>query len=173
MNRQHKLSKSVAQFTLALRKLCGECDYPQDYQDQALHDMFVKGINLTAVQAKLMLRDNSLKFEEAYMTAIAEELAVKSSTEFNETSGATPTATTVHHVSSQRVTWRQADPQKKTAATGIECFRCVGYHLVEKYKFFDQKNHSCKKTGHIAKMRKSKGHRCRQVTGTKVAHVDD
>ena len=75
--------------------------------------MFVKGLSVIAVQAKLMLRDNSLKFEEAYKTAVAEELAVKSSTEINETSGATPTATTVHHVSSQRANWRKAYPQKR------------------------------------------------------------
>ena len=103
MNKQRKPSKSVAQFALALRELCVDCDYPRDYQDQALRDMFVKGINLPAVQAKLM-RDNSLKFEESYKTAIAEKLAAKSSTECNETSGATPTATTMYHVNSQGAT---------------------------------------------------------------------
>ena len=57
MNRQRKSSESVAQFALALREFCGGCDYPRDYQDQALRDMFVKRLNLTAVQAKLMMRD--------------------------------------------------------------------------------------------------------------------
>ena len=168
MNRQRKSSESVAQFALALR----DCEYPRDYQDQALRDMFVKGLSVTAVQTKLMLRDNSLKFEEAYKTVIAEELAVKSSTEFNETSGAAPTTTTVHHMSSQRANWRKAYPQKNTAATSIECFRCGGYHLAKKCKFLDQKCHFYKKTGYIVKMCKSKGHRHRQVTSTKVAHVD-
>ena len=83
MCRNRKEHESVAKFAFALREMCSECDYPTQYTSQALRDVFVKGLNLPAVQAKLLLRDNTLTFNEAYATAVAEEMAAKTSADFN------------------------------------------------------------------------------------------
>ena len=55
-------------------------------QTEILRDVFVKGLNLSSVQAKLMLKDNTPTFENAYNEAVAEELAAKCSVEFNASS---------------------------------------------------------------------------------------
>ena len=83
MGRNRKSSETVAQYALALRELCGDCEYPAVIQTEILCDVFVKGLQLPTVQAKLLLRDNTLTFDLAYKTALAEELARKCSEDFN------------------------------------------------------------------------------------------
>ncbi|KAK2144791.1 hypothetical protein LSH36_730g00008 [Paralvinella palmiformis] len=46
----------------------------------------MKGLNLPPVQTKVMLKDNTRTFDNAYKEAVAEELAAKSSIEFNASS---------------------------------------------------------------------------------------
>ncbi|KAK2155440.1 hypothetical protein LSH36_240g02046 [Paralvinella palmiformis] len=56
---------------------------PRAIQSEILRDVFVKGLNLPSVQTKLMLKDKTLTFDNAYKEAMAEELAAKCSIEFN------------------------------------------------------------------------------------------
>ena len=50
-------------------------------QTEILRDVFLKGLNLPSVQAKVMLKDKTLTFENAYKEAVAEEFAAKCSVE--------------------------------------------------------------------------------------------
>ena len=77
---------SVSQYALALQKLCGDGEYSAAIQSEILRDVFVKGLNLHSVQTKLMLKDNTLIFDNAYKEAVAEDLAAKCSIEFSVSS---------------------------------------------------------------------------------------
>ena len=86
MNRNRKPSESVSKYALALRELCGDYDYSAGIQSEMLRDVFVKVLNLPSVQTKLMMKDNTLTFDNAYKEAVAKDLAAKCSIEFNASS---------------------------------------------------------------------------------------
>ncbi|KAK2140628.1 hypothetical protein LSH36_1289g00089 [Paralvinella palmiformis] len=86
MNGNRKSSESVLQYALALRELCFDCEYSAAVQSKILRDVFVKGLNLPSVQTKLMLKDNTLTFDNAYKEVAAKELAAKCSIEFKASS---------------------------------------------------------------------------------------
>ncbi|KAK2139638.1 hypothetical protein LSH36_1680g00039 [Paralvinella palmiformis] len=67
-------------------ELCGDCEYSATIQSKILRDVFEKELNLPSVQSKLMLKDNTLNFDNAYKEAVAEELAAKCSIECNASS---------------------------------------------------------------------------------------
>ncbi|KAI0211414.1 hypothetical protein LSAT2_003768 [Lamellibrachia satsuma] len=88
MNRNRKPTESVPQYALALRELCDDCEYQATLQTEILRDVFLNGLNLPSVQAKVMLKDKTLTFENAYKEAVAEpeEFAAKCSVEFSASS---------------------------------------------------------------------------------------
>jgi len=179
MNRNRKPSESVSQYALAIRELCGDCEYSAAIQSEILCDVFVKGLNLPSVQTKLLLKDNTLTFDNAYKQAVAEELAAKCSIEFNaSSSGENGTATTnqVDNVNRVQTLGRNKySPNKGTVSSGNainskkSCYRCGQNHYEQKCEYINEKCHWCNKTGHIARMCRAK----QKSRHKSVAHVSD
>jgi len=171
MSRKRRENETVSAYALKLREMCGDCEYPNDFQNQALRDVFTMGLNLPSVQAKLMLKDNTLTFEEAQ----AKELAAKSSAEFNNPTAKASISTEreVHRVQSNSVKSHRRQTSTKTAndVAGRNCYRCGGNHEAAKCRFKNEQCHNCKKRGHIAKVCRSKY--AQPSRDSKVAHVEE
>ena len=165
MSRKRKENESVSEFAMTLREMCGDCEFPVQYQDQALRDVFTMGLNLPAVQAKLMLLDNDLTFDDAYKSAQAEELARKCSVEFNTAGAPSRDGSEVHKVEHGQGTRRQNrnygysdhnapnTDSRKSSYQNESCFRCGGkYHTPDRCRYKNEQCYSCKKRGHISKL---------------------
>ena len=128
-------------------------------------DVFTMGLNLPAVQAKLMLLDNDLTFDDAYESAQAEELAIKCCVEFNTTGAPSRDDSEVHRVEQGHGTLRQnrnygysdhnapnAD-SRKSSYQKEACLRCGGkYHTPDGCRYKNEQCYSCKKRGHISRL---------------------
>ncbi|KAK2173398.1 hypothetical protein NP493_879g01054 [Ridgeia piscesae] len=137
MNRNRKPSESVSRYTLALRELGGDCEYSAAIQLEILLDVFVKGLNLPSVQTKLMLKDNTLTFDNAYKEAVAED-----SVNQVQTLGRKK-----HNANKGTVSSGNAFNSKKS------CHRCGGNHQEQKCKYINESCHWCNNTGHKQKSR--------------------
>ena len=147
---------------MALRELCGDYDYSAAIQSEILRDAFVKGLNLPSVQIKLMLKDNTLTFGNAYKEAVGEELAAKCSIEFNASSSRANGTASSNQVDSvnrvQTLGRKKNSANKGTVSSGNafnskkSCYHCGGNHHEQKCRYINERRHWYNKVRHIARM---------------------
>ena len=98
MVRSRKSTESVSQYALALRELCGACEYTDAVPiKEQPRDVFVEELNLPNFQSRLMLKDNTLTFNDAYKEAVADEMAPKCSAQLNLTRHGGKWSPSSHH----------------------------------------------------------------------------
>ena len=128
-----------------LRKLIVPCNYDSAFQDTVLHDRFVSGLAHKSTRRRLLTEKDDIMFTRAAEIALSLETA---SVQARQMQNKNVSVHSVHHVSEKRSTHSCTSP--------IVYHRCGGSHLATICRFIEAKCWVCGKTGHIAKVCRSK-----------------
>ncbi|CAG2223037.1 unnamed protein product [Mytilus edulis] len=142
-SRTRHSDESVRTFIAALRSLTEHCNYG-DTLNAMLRDRLVVGIKSDRIQRRLLAEPN-LTFEKALEIATAMETAEKNTQDI-QASGTNGTFEKQINKVSKSYTRNNSGNSKQG-----DCYRCGGNHLATACRFKDEKCHSCKKKGYIAK----------------------
>ena len=145
-SRVRQPGETVAEYVAALHKLSEHCNFNDTLEDM-LRDRLVWDIADSRIQHRLLAEDK-LTFTKAQELAQAMELAAK---DIKDTQGgATPLPTPVN-----KVQQGQGGAAKGTK-NSLSCYRCGGKHMASRCRFKTEKCRACGKTGHIARMCRTK-----------------
>ena len=140
-SRSQKEGETVAAFVAELRRLSEHCEYGATLDDM-LRDRIVCGVRDSRVQKRL-LAESVLTFQKAFKLVQTAELADKNAEELQKQS-----SSNVHNLYPNR---RSAPPPSH-----YPCSRCGGKHSAKDCRFRNVDCHKCGKTGHLAKVCRSK-----------------
>ena len=147
--------ESIAMFVAELRKLSEFCNYGEMLNDM-LRDRLVCGINNVAMQRRL-LSESKLTLERALELAQGMEAADQSSKAMHDGEQKTMNAPV------NRVHYKKSNDAK----SGDQfCYCCGGKHSPQSCHFKEVQCHSCKISGHIAKVCKSNPKRRKEFKKT-------
>ena len=164
--RHQEPGEDIAEFVANLKRLIVPCNYSVEFQKTILRDRFVCALADESTRKRLLTEENKLTFEEAI--AIAVEKATTQARLMKADSK--PVVHQVHQAS------RSFGGGQKQSPT---CYRCGGAHLATACRFIREKCRSCGKTGHIAKVCRSKqkqvqsGYSSKQDKRTNQLEVDN
>ena len=165
--------ETIAAYVAELRALAEHCDFG-DSLSTMLQDRLVCGVNHEGIQHRL-LAEKDLTYKKAHELAVTLEAAAKGSKDIsttatqqiepfvNYTKGVNFTQRSGKTTNSSRAKLPDG-PQVKT------CYRCGDRHLASQCKFRTAECHRCHKTGHIAKVCKSKPEEKSHHSGKKSHH---
>ena len=143
--RYQEPDESIADFVANLKKLIIRCDYEADFQSTVLRDRFVCGLAHESTRKRLLTEQNDLTFDRAVEIAVSVEKASLQARQMKPTEDKTAG---VHVVKNK--------PRASHVRSSPTCHRCGGPHLANVYRFINAKCRACAKTGHIAKVCRSK-----------------
>ena len=151
-----KSGENVSTYVSELRKLSEYCNFG-DTLENMLRDRLVCGINDKRVQRRL-LAEPGLTFAKALELAQAAETAESNAKQLEQVTQ----STVMHAVSSGK---KGGGSHRQTAAHReiIRCYRCGGKHISDRCYFKNSNCHHCGKTGHIAKVCRSKQRKSKPV----------
>ncbi len=127
----------------SLTKLIVRCDYEPQFQTVLLRDRFVCGLSNESTRKRLLTEEDTLTLERALEIAISVEKATVHAKQMKSDIK----STSVYQLNSKH----QNKPSQFPT-----CHRCGGPHLAPACRFINEKCQSCGKTGHIAKVCRSK-----------------
>ena len=142
--RIRKDGESFADLVAHLRQLSEHCQFGDSLNDM-MRDRLICGCNHYRLRHQLLTKSPPPKFEDALALAQAFESAERNAKDMQPS----PTPVTVHAVNKRR-----GNQHSRT-----DCYRCGGKHSPNDCRFKDVTCHFCKKTGHIAKVCRSKAKR--------------
>ena len=148
--RRQRENESIADFVADLKRLIVPCKYPADTQDMILRDRFVFGLLSESTRKRLLTEKDDTTFSTAVEIASSLETATVHAKQMGP--------------SESKVGFRD-QPIQRLAKKPIECYRCGGPHLANVCRHITSKCRACAKTGHIAKVCRSK-HAMRKDTTT-------
>ena len=143
--------ESISDFVADLWKLIVPYNYDSASQDTVLCDRFVSGLAHESTRRRLLTEKDDITFMRAAEIAFelrAAEIAFSLETASVQMQGKSVSAHSVHRVLEKRSTHNCTSP--------IVCHRCGGSHLATICRFIEAKCRACGKTGHIAKVCRSK-----------------
>ncbi len=146
-SRVQQSGETIAKFVASLRQLLEHCEFGGTL-DAILRDCIVCGIGDARIQ-RCLLSDPELTFERALTLAQAMELADRDTNNLQLPSTKSPAQ--VHNLEQKK-----SLTQWQTKSDLAPCYRCGGKHLSSHCRFRDAECHACGKTGHIAKVCRSK-----------------
>ena len=139
--RRQRENESIADFVADLKRLIVPCKYPADTQDMILRDRFVFGLLSESTRKRLLTEKDDTTFSTAVEIASSLETATIHAKQMGP--------------SESKVGFRD-QPIQRLAKKPIECYRCGGPHLANVCRHITSKCRACAKTGHIAKVCRSK-----------------
>ena len=139
--RRQRENESIADFVADLKRLIVPCKYPADTQDMILRDRFVFGLLSESTRKRLLTE----KVDTTFSTAVEIASSLETATVHAKQMGP----------SESKVGFRD-QPIQRLAKKPIECYRCGGPHLANVCHHITSKCRACAKTGHIAKVCRSK-----------------
>ena len=139
--RRQRENESIADFVADLKRLIVPCKYPADTQDMILRDRFVFGLLSESTRKRLLTEKDDTTFSTAVEIASSLETATVHAKQMGP--------------SESKVGFRD-QPIQRLAKNPIECYRCGGPHLANVCRHITSKCRACAKTGHIAKVCRSK-----------------
>ena len=139
--RRQRENESIADFVVDLKRLIVPCKYPVDTQDMILRDRFVFGQLSESTRKRLLTEKDDTTFSTAVEITSSLETASVHAKQM------TP--------SESKVGFRD-QPIQRLAKKPVECYRCGGPHLANIYRHITSKCRACAKTGHIARVYRSK-----------------
>lgn len=142
--------ESLTDFVASLTKLIVRCDYDANFQATLLRDRFVCGLFNESTRKRLLTEEDSLTLERALEIATS----VKKGTLHAKQMKHETRPSGVHHVSHNTGKTHQSSTRSFTSTP--VCHRCGGPNLAPSCRFIHDKCRSCGKTGHIAKVCRSK-----------------
>lgn len=150
-NRHQREGESVSDYLVSLKQLATDCEF-KDFLNEAIRDRFVCGLRSDLIQKKL-LAEKDLTLKMATETALAMEMAAKSTNEMHSS------AVDCNKLQFRPRKQKPADSGKKPtnyykknkSYTGENCYRCGGKHPEHECKFKTSKCFGCSQIGHIAK----------------------
>lgn len=164
------LNEGISSYVAELRKLAQHCNFG-DVLDTTLRDRLVCGVRDEALQRRL-LAEATLTFPQAMERALAAEAAMRHVAEIRNASSLPVSSVSAVSVEGKASTsskrWQQST--EKSAVKGA-CYSCGGSHLRSQCKFREVECHKCKKTGHIARVCRSKSTQKGVPKTSKLNHV--
>jgi hypothetical protein len=142
--RDQKPGESISEFVADLRRLSVNCQFGERLEEM-IRDRFVCGLVNETTQQRLLL-EKDLTLESAIQLASMRATALKDASQIQASTS--PKDHSVHRVLEKKAAYSHASP--------ISCHRCGGPHLANNCRFIDAKCRHCAKTGHIAKVCRSK-----------------
>lgn len=149
-SRSQEPGESLNDFVASLSRLIVPCDYNTEFQPILLRDRFVCGLANESTRKRLLTEDDKLTLERALEIALSVEKATIHAKQMRPD----PRPGGILHTT-QGGTARGPQVSRTTSGTPI-CHRCGGQHLAPSCRFIHEKCRSCGKTGHIAKVCRSK-----------------
>ena len=148
-SRMQKAGESIAEYVAELRRLSGNCGFGSAEQlDDMLRDRLVCGVRDARIQQRL-LAEAELKFKKAFDLAQAMETAEQNVKELQG-----KTEKTVHRVK-EIEKFSKTESKTQTISEGT-CYQCGGKHKQTDCRFKEATCRACGKTGHIARVCRSK-----------------
>ena len=162
--RDQRQGEAIVDYVAELRRRSRTCDF-QTHLAEALRDRFVCGLRSSATRKKLLVM-SKLTFEEAVITAKADELAVRDAEEVSGVTNNSPRITDapVHKVKTRKM--NSSTQMAHNSAPLKPCFRCGGEHSPADCRFKDAECRACGKKGHIQKVCRSKKTTCAPTSKT-------
>ena len=166
--RERESTETVAAYVAALRELAERCKYERTLPDM-LRDHLVCGVNHQIIQKKL-LGEKDLTFDKAFALAQSIELAERDAKKLKNGSSSHPQPQVFYNKSKA---YHYSSPSTNTVkrerevSKQIECYRCGRDHLAPACTLNpDTVCSYCKKTGHLARVCRSKRKDQSQQKGT-------
>ena len=144
--RNQKPGETFSEYVAVLRKAAEHCNFGNSLNEM-LRDRLVCGIANGTVQKRL-LAEKELTLDKAISLAQSVEIAEKGAKDLQ-----LPTATKSSDSPLLKLTKRSED---KGTDKPKSCYRCGGKHLAPQCRFKSEVCRSCGKTGHIAKVCRTK-----------------
>ena len=138
-------NESIADFVVGLKKSITCCQYEPHVQSILLIDRFVCGLAHEATRKCLLTEDNDLTFNRAVEIATSVERASVQARQMKMLDS----KVSVNQVKGKQQTSYPVNPPKV-------CYRCGGPHLAITCRFVRETCRACGKTGHIARVCRSK-----------------
>lgn len=153
--------ESVTDFTLRLRQAAAHCNYVSSL-DRMLTEQMLFGLESGSICDEIIAKEPS-DFKGAYDIALRLEASHKSAVEMkNSATNSEPVGEATHKVGYKP---RFKEPMKSTSSRSStrssaqrdfpnegKCYGCGGNHNRNQCKFRNSKCYSCNRTGHIAKV---------------------
>lgn len=146
-SRYQRAGESITDFAVELKRLTIPCKYEDVTLRVTLRDRFVSGLLRESTRKRLLTEENDLTFERAVEIADSVEKAVLQARQMNPTGSAERSVSKIHRVPENKPSLGRSLPT---------CHRCGGPHLANACRYIDFKCHTCGKTGHIARVCRSK-----------------
>ena len=141
-------TESISEFVAELRSIATYCEFKDATITEMMRDRLVCGVRDKRLQQRLLAEPDNVAFDKALKLAQSFEAAEKDVKDMqrHDPSG---------HVSAQvnKATHKQQQPPSHKPSS---CFRCGANHNPSTCRFKQEQCHSCGKTGHIAKVCRSK-----------------
>lgn len=162
-NRIRAKGETIAAYVAALRALAEHCEFGE-YLKMMLRDRLVCGVNHEGIQCRLLTEKN-LSYDKALEIALSTEAAAKGSKDINAAS-TTPIDQSLNYTSGKKYSSEKTTHQRNKqdrdstapAKLTVTCCQCGGQgHSVPECKFRTAECRRCHKTGHIARVCRSKG----------------
>ena len=158
-NRARAKGETIAAYVAALRALAEYCNFG-DSLSTMLRDRLVCGVNHEGIQRRL-LAEKDLTYKKAHGLAVTLEAAAKGSKDISTTATQQiePFVNYTKGVNFKQRSGKTTNSSRAKLPDGPQiktCYRCGDRHLASQCKFRTAECHRCHKTGHIAKVCKSK-----------------
>ena len=141
--RIRKEGESFADYIADLRRIAENCKFG-DSLNELLRDRLLCGCNNERLKHQLLAKTPVPNFDEAFALAQAFESAERNAKGIHA-----PAQNSVHFV-------KKPPGSRPSANRGNNCYRCGGKHSSSNCRFKDATCHYCKKTGHIARVCRTK-----------------
>lgn len=147
IGRKQHHGESIDNYARSLNDLASNCSYKECCRDRLIRDIFVAGLNSSKLMSTLLQEGEDKDFNFCIQRAKTLEQLAYDAADINPDS---PT------ISTYKVSDDCTSRNKITS--NYMCFRCgaKGKHYVNKCPMMNSKCYNCNKTGHIAKVCKSK-----------------